>query len=664
MQKEIQFGVDYYPEHWERERWETDFKMMKELGMDLVRLAEFSWSLLEPADGVFAFDWLEEAVDLAQRYGIKVVLGTPTAAPPAWMIGQHPEIQPVDREGHTHYFGGRHHDCQSNPVYRSYIRRYVTAFAERFGRHENVIGWQVDNELGNSHGNLCYCASCEANFQRWLEEKYGTIEALNANWGTAFWSQGYQDFSQIQAPKITASGDNPSQVLDWKLCHSDLIKDFHDQQAAIIRSYSPDRFITHNLMGFSDVVDYYDLAEELDFVSHDQYPTGHFHGEQNVFVGDRHAAELDVIRGIKQQSFWIMEQQSSITGWEILGRAPKPGQISLWSIQSVAHGADAIVYFRWRSCRMGTEQYWHGILPHSGIPGRAYREIGEFIAQVKPLMKEINGAVPKAKVAIVYSYPQNYAFQIQPHHPELRYVEHLKTYYNALYRLNVPVDFIREDRDFGEYELVIAPLQYLMSPALEARYRKYVAKGGQLVLTMRTGVKEPNNLCQIDGALPGGLADIVGAEIHEYDCLLQTEGSVSWGQEVFAAAKWADLITPLTAEPLAVYASEFYAGTPAIVKNRFGKGNVYYVGTEMSPALADRFVQELPTVTAEAQVTPAGVEIAYRETADTRYCFVMNHNDEACEVSLPENWQLYPDNQKETASPLAAHGFKVYRETK
>lgn len=658
MQKNIQFGVDYYPEHWERSRWETDYQMMKELGMDVVRLAEFSWSLLEPSDGVFAFDWLEEAVDLAQSYGIKVVLGTPTAAPPAWLIAKHPEIQPVDHEGHTHYFGGRHHDCQSNPVYRQYITRYVTAFAQRFGQHENVIGWQVDNELGNSHGNLCYCGSCETNFRKWLEKKYGTIDALNENWGTTFWSQGYQDFSQIQAPKVTASGENPSQVLDWKLCHSDLIKDFHDQQAAIIRSFSPGRFITHNLMGFSDVVDYYDLAEELEFVSHDQYPTGHFHAEQNIFVGDRHAAELDVIRSFKQQSFWIMEQQSSITGWETLGRAPKPGQISLWSIQSVAHGADAIVYFRWRSCRMGTEQYWHGILPHSGIPGRSYHEIKAFIARCKPLLAEVNGLVPDAKVGIVYSYPQNYAMQIQPHHPDLRYVDHLKTYYNALYRLNVSVDFVSEAGDFSKYPVLIAPLQYLMSSELEERYRSYVANGGQLILTMRTGVKERNNLCMIDQALPGGLADIVGAEIHEYDCLLQTDVSVKWDEESFTGEKWADLITPTTAETLATYTSEFYAGTPAIVKNSYGKGVVYYVGTEMTPALADRFMAELVPVQAEAYPSEAGIEIAYRDAKDTRYCFVMNHNDQACKVNIPAEWQPYFDEQ--TGDTVPANGFHVY----
>lgn len=658
MQKNIQFGVDYYPEHWERSRWETDYQMMKELGMDMVRLAEFSWSLLEPSDGVFAFDWLEEAVDLAQSYGIKVVLGTPTAAPPAWLIAKHPEIQPVDHEGHTHYFGGRHHDCQSNPVYRQYIARYVTAFTQRFGQHENVIGWQVDNELGNSHGNLCYCESCETNFRIWLKNKYGTIDALNENWGTAFWSQGYQDFSQIQAPKVTASGENPSQVLDWKLCHSDLIKDFHDQQAAIIRSFSPGRFITHNLMGFSDVVDYYDLAEELEFVSHDQYPTGHFHAEQNIFVGDRHAAELDVIRSFKQQSFWIMEQQSSITGWETLGRAPKPGQISIWSIQSVAHGADAIVYFRWRSCRMGTEQYWHGILPHSGIPGRSYHEIKAFIARCKPLLAEVNGLVPDAKVGIVYSYPQNYAMQIQPHHPDLRYVDHLKTYYNALYRLNVSVDFVSEAGDFSKYPVLIAPLQYLMSSELEERYRSYVANGGQLILTMRTGVKERNNLCMIDQALPGGLADIVGAEIHEYDCLLQTDVSVKWDEESFTGEKWADLITPTTAETLATYTSEFYTGTPAIVKNSYGKGVVYYVGTEMTPALADRFMAELAPVQAEAYPSEAGIEIAYRDAKDTRYCFVMNHNDQACKVNIPAEWQPYFDEQ--TGDTVPANGFHVY----
>ena len=369
----IHFGVDYYPEHWPRERWETDARLMKEMGVQVVRMAEFSWFKMEPAEGEFDFEWLEDAVALLDSYGIKTVLGTPTAAPPAWIIQKNPEIQPIDREGRRRHFGGRHHDCQSNAVYRAHISRFVTAYAKRFADNPGVIGWQIDNELGNSHGDLCMCDSCKRQFQAWLHKKYGTIEALNDAWGTAFWSQGYNHFEQIGTPLLTAVGENPSAMLDWKCFCSDLIVDFAAHQARILREICPNHFITHNFMCFDNKVNYYDLAGLLDFVSNDIYPAGHWQKQPHQPDSEL-AACHDVIRGYKKKPFWMMEQQSGMAGWEIMGRALEPGQMSAWAMQSVAHGADAVVFFRWRTCAMGTEQYWHGILGHSGNPGRTYHE--------------------------------------------------------------------------------------------------------------------------------------------------------------------------------------------------------------------------------------------------------------------------------------------------
>ena len=661
----LQFGVDYYPEHWDKSRWRIDLSMMKEMGMDLVRLAEFSWSALEPAEGEFNFSWLDEVIDLCEKYELKVVLGTPTAAPPAWIIEQHPDIQQMASDGSRRYFGGRHHDCQSHPGYRKYIERYVTAFAEHFGERTHVIGWQVDNELGNSHNSLCYCEHCEQRFREWTKEKYSTIEEVNKNWGTTFWSQDYQSFEQIHSPKDTASGQNPSRSLDWKLFHSDLIIEFHNFQAKIIRQYSPDRFITHNLMGFSDIVSYYDLAEQLDFVSHDQYLEGYWRNFDNDKIEEQNgtkrtfpAAELDFIRSIKKEGFWIMEQQSSISGWEILGRTPKPGQISLWTMQSVAHGADTIVYFRWRSCASGTEQYWHGILPHSGIPGRSYYEIRNLIGKVKPLMKEIKGILPKPKVGIVHSYAQHYAMQIQPHNPELSYIDHMRTYYNEFHRRNISIDFVRELEDWSQYTLVIAPLQYLMSPEQEQHYADYVKKGGRLIVTMRTGVKERNNLCLIDQALPGNLSEVFGVEVHDYDCLRRTEVKVKLNGEIYTASKWADILTPTTAETLATYASEFYDGEAAITVNQFGKGKAYYVGTELDKKLMSQFINEFAEFLPEGIKAPVGVEIACRENDTIAYYFVMNHTNKVQYLEIPEYWiSCFEGQEKQN---ILANSYQVY----
>lgn len=665
----LQFGVDYYPEHWDEERWSIDLSMMKEMGITVVRLAEFSWSALEPAEGAFSFEWLAKVLDLCAAFDLKVVLGTPTAAPPAWVIEKMPDIQPMASDGARRYFGGRHHDCQSHPGYREQIKQYVTAFASHFGAHPQVIGWQVDNELGNSHGDLCYCSYCEAAFRQWLEGKYGTIEAVNQNWGTTFWSQDYQSFTQIHAPKNTASGQNPSRALDWQLFHSDLINEFHSFQAQIIREHSPNRFITHNLMGFSNVVNYHDLAKQLEFVSHDQYLEGYWRNYEKDKVEENYgtkrafaAAELDFIRSIKKAGFWIMEQQSSISGWDILGRTPKPGEISLWTVQSVAHGADTIVYFRWRSCKMGTEQYWHGILPHSGIPGRSYFEIKTLIQKIKPLMKEVKGILPKPKVAIVHSYAQHYAMQIQPHHPDLNYLDHLYTYYRELYQRNIAVDFVQELEDWSPYQLVIAPLQYLMSPEQAQHYTNFVEKGGHLVVTMRTGVKERNNLCLIDQALPGDLSAVFGVEVHEYDCLRDVDVQVQLEGEIFTGSKWADILTPTSAEVIATYASEFYAKEAAITVHSYGKGKAYYVGTELDRELMHRFMNQLADVLPETLITPPGVEIISRENEQVSYYFVMNHQNKDQAITIPEDWEAYYPEQDRNM--ISANQYQVYKKMK
>ncbi len=659
--KHYQFGVDYYPEHWPADRWPIDARMMREMGIQIVRMAEFSWQKFEPREGEFHFEELDAAIEVLAKEGIDVILGTPTAAPPAWIIERNPEIQPTNWHGHQRFFGGRHHDCQSNPVYREHIRRYVTAFAAHYAGNPHVVGWQVDNELGNSHGDLCYCESCEKRFRLWLKDKYHTVDELNRAWGTAFWSQGYADFEEVHAPKITAAwGQNPSQDLDWKRFTSDLICEFHQFQADILRNAAPDKWITHNLMGFSSKPSYYDLGEQLDFASHDQYPGGHFHARHDEYRADFHAAELDMIRAVKQQSYWIMEQQSGITGWEILGRAPKPGQIPLWAMQSVAHGADTIVFFRWRSCAMGTEQYWHGILPHNGVPGRYHREISAFMGKYAPLLKEIQGSVPKAEVAILRSYDQERAIDIQPHHPKHRYIQHLMTCYKALHRANIPVDFVGEHHDFAPYKVLIAPLQFLMTEEHAAKLRAYVEQGGHLVLTWRSGVKDATNLCHTEGAVPCKVDDLFGVALAEYDCLRDTDGLVRWDGVDYPCTQWCDVLDATTAQPVAEYAHEFYAGTPAITRNSWGKGSAWYVGTTMGDALADKFVVEIcrAAEVSPLMATPHGVEAVHRVKDGKKYLFLLNHNETEQTADVPAAYRTW-DGAEWTGklAPLAAQVF-------
>ena len=658
----IHFGVDYYPEHWPETRWETDAVLMQKMGIQVVRMAEFSWHKLEPEEGKYDFTWLDRVIALLGRYNIRTVLGTPTAAPPAWMVRKHPQILPIDQEGRVRGFGGRHHDCQSNETYRDYCRKIVTQMAGHYADNEYVIGWQPDNELGNSHQDLCTCDSCRDHFQTWLEKKYQSVDVLNRAWGNAFWSQEYNSFQEIGAPRITVCGENPSMMLDWKRFCSDLIVDFLKEQTDIIRKYCPNHFITHNYMGFADTVNYYDLGELLDFVSHDQYPgLNMMPGEGALDHAPNHvlAATLDVVRSYKNRNFWIMEQQSGITGWQIMGRSPEPGQLSLWTAQSVAHGADAIVYFRWRVCAFGTEQYWHGILPHSGIPGRRYEELSDTIHKLAPVMEQMQTLMPKSEAGIVFSFDQDYAFAIQPNNPKLRYTGQLLKYYKALYNRHIPVDFVPDTGDFEKYKLLIAPLQYLMTPELEEKYFTYVRNGGHLILTMRCGVKDHNNINMTDRELPGRLSELAGVEVIDYDSLFTGMAKAQYKGEVYDIDVWSDIlrVNGEKTEVLAEYASEYYKWTPCVTVNPFGKGACIYIGTEPGEAFMQALMDSVTQAAAIAGLgeADADVELMERQGEITKWLFVMNHSNVEKKYAVSGNYeQVYGCN------PGILQGYEVH----
>ncbi|MHA9738606.1 beta-galactosidase [Robinsoniella peoriensis] len=638
----VYFGVDYYPEHWPWDRLETDAQLMEKLGIQVVRMGEFSWAKFEPKKGEFHFEWLDNAVNLLARYGIKSVIGTPTAAPPAWIIEGDPQILPVDEAGEVKGFGGRHHDCQSSPVYREHIRRLVTAMAEHYKNNTNIIGWQIDNELGNSHEKLCMCDSCKEAFHRFLQKKYGSVERLNQEWGTVFWSQNYTHFGQIPVPRTTPTVHSPSLLLDWKRFCSHLIVDFQNFQVSIIKEICPHQQITHNLMGLYDKTDYFELAAELDFASNDQYPTGYYFdppGQPDFEI----SACLDFIRSVKKKNFWMMELESGPTGGALVGRMPRPGQLKLWTSHCVAHGADTIVYFRWRTCLFGAEQFWHGILPHNGIPERRYFEIQETIRGLLPVMRDISQITVKPKAAILFSYDQDWAFQIQPHHPELNYVDQVKKYYRAFYQKNVPLDFISEKENMEDYKVVIAPLQFLMDSILEEKFRTFVKNGGHLVLTMRTGVKNRNNVCEGTQALPGGLKDVLGITVLEYDCLLGVEAETEWilDKTLGHAVKWCDVLETNGAESLAFYRSEFYRDTPAVTVNSYGRGKAYYVATEPDDRTLDMIVDKIIKECSLEAVgsSPDGVEMTVRDGREKDYLFVLNHTAGWQPIQVSDEWK-------------------------
>jgi beta-galactosidase len=634
----FRFGVDYYPEHWPEEHWPVDARLMAEAGFNVVRLAEFAWSRMEPDEGRTDFGWLDRAIDVLAPHGIQVVLGTPTASPPPWLMARHPDVFLVREDGRRATYGHRRAVCPNNPAYHEATRRIVTRMAERYGGHPSVIGWQIDNEFGDR----CYCPICAAAFRDWLRGRYGTLDELNERWGTAFWSHVYSAWDQVPLPLSTGGPHNPGLALDYRRFASDSYVAYQRMQIDVLRARCPDRFVTHNLMGFKyDKIDYFDLARDLDFVSWDNYQRMQWTMGEGV-EPSRGALAADTMRGLKRRSFWVMEQQAGPGGWEIVSVAPRPGELRLWAYQTIAHGADAVVFFRWRTARSGTEQYWHGLLDHDGGRGRRYREIQRMGAEIRRAGDEIHASDVRSSVAMVLCADSRFAFQVQANNPGFGYADHFQDVYRALHRRQVSIDVLAPTDDLSGYRLVVAPAMHVVTAAAAENLRRTVEAGGLLVVTQRSGVKDEANAV-VDRRLPGLLAELCGVEVEEYDSLppgahnrVEFEPSGPASASPIVVGTWADVLAPTGAEVVARYTQDYYAGRPAITLNRFGDGRVVYVGTLGEAALYDalaRWLLDLAGVPPILDV-PDGVEVAERWQGDRRLLFVLNHTGQAQDVSL------------------------------
>ena len=512
------FGVDYYPEHWPEARWAEDARLMQEIGVNTVRLAEFAWARLEPTEGCFDFAWLDRAIGLLAEHGIRVILGTPTASAPPWLMGKDETLFLVREDGVRLPYGHRREYCPSHSLYHARTEAIVAAMAEHYHEHPSVVGWQIDNEFGDR----CYCEICREQFHSWLQNKYGTLDALNKAWGTVFWSHVYNDWSQIPVPLSTAPSHNPGLALDFKRFASDVYVKYQRLQLDILREGCPEHFVTHNFMGFSfGQLNYFDLAEDLDLVTWDNYPRGFWDMKEQVNESDL-ALGHATMRGLKNKNFWMMEQQSGPGGWDIVSVTPRPGELRLWAYQAIAHGADGMIFFRWRTARFGAEEYWHGLLNHDGTPGRRFEELKGMGLELKRVGDEIVGSTVHAEVAFLLDYDTRFAFQVQANNPHFSYPEHFSTIYEAFHRLNVPVDIVPPDADLSNYKLIIAPAPYVLPETLAERLKTFTEAGGTLLVTLRSGVKDEANAV-VNLPLPGLLAELCGVTIQDYDSLPESE---------------------------------------------------------------------------------------------------------------------------------------------
>jgi beta-galactosidase len=634
----MKIGVVYYPEHWDRSMWEQDAGLMKDTGVRVVRVAEFAWSRLEPKEGMFQFEWLDEAIDLFHRYGFEVVIGTPTMTPPVWLTSNYPDVLPIDGQGHPQQAGVRGHRCYNSPSMRSRTATVVEKLAARYANHPAVIGWQTDNEFMM---NLCHCSTCTSKFRDRLKEQYqGDLDALNRTWGTVVWSGEYSDWSQVRTPIGGSPHQNPSLLLEFRRFQNDSIVEFQQLQVDILRRLCPNHFITHNTWSAPIPLDNPRLFEALDFASFDYYPnTSPDKISTNPYSG---ALLLDRVRGFKRRNYWIMEQLSGPPGaWMPIWRAPYPGFIRAFSWQSFARGADAVVHFRWRSGTVGAEQFWHGLIDHSNVPGRRFAEFARLTDEVNRVASLLEGTSVRSDAAILYSHEHHSAFQLQPQSEGFDYYENLKPIHRALVKQGIGVDVIDWRESLTSYKLVIAPALYLLDEATAESLKQYAAGGGTLVLSARTGVKNEHNICWMQ-PLPGPMADAAGVVVTEYDPVgHDAQQLVAADGTAYKCAQWCDLLELSTAEVLARYGdggTGFYGGTPAVTSNRCGKGTVVYIGTVPEEAYWSDLLSELADQCGVGRWPdlPEGVQVTVRESDDGRKVwFVLNLSREPKQLELP-----------------------------
>ncbi|MFP9058942.1 beta-galactosidase [Natrialbaceae archaeon A-chndr2] len=601
-------GVCYFPEQWPRERWETDVEAMAEAGLEYVRMAEFSWAVLEPERGDFDFEWLDRAVELIGEHGMEAVLCTPTATPPKWLVDERPEILQAEPDGTPRAFGSRRHYCFNSDAYREETRRIVEKLADHYADNPHVAGWQTDNEFGCHDTVRCYCDDCSRAFSEWLAERYEHVEELNTAWGNTFWSQRYNDFEAVDPPRHTAAEHHPSRLLEYYRFANDSVVEYNRLQADLLRERNDDWFITHNFMGRFDSLDAYSVSEDLDLVSWDSYPTGfvqdrledgHQPTPDQLRAGDPDQVGMDhdIYRSALDRPFWVMEQQPGDVNWPPHCPQPGDGAMRLWAHHAVAHGADAVLYFRWRRAVEGQEQYHAGLRKQDGSPDRGYEDATQTASEFENVLADGLDHVD-APVAVLHDYDNLWALSEQPHAPDFEYWNLLDAFYSAFRARGVQVDVVHPSSDLSGYDIVAAPALHLVTDALAARLTDFVETGGEVLFGPRSGVKDAYNKLQ-PRLQPGPLTDLVGARIDQHEslpphlesCVTHLETGTNYEYRT-----WGEWLEPTTASPLLEYdgtTGGVACGRPAAVVNDERDGTVTYCGVWPEADLADALVEPI-----------------------------------------------------------------------
>lgn len=624
------YGGDYNPEQWPEQTWPKDIALMREAKVNLVSVGIFSWALIQPGPDTFEFGWLDRVMDLLHEGGIRVDLATATASPPPWLSRKHPETLPVTADGTRLWPGARQAFCPSSPVVRNYGLRLVEAIATRYVEHPALALWHVSNELG-CHNAHCFCDVSAAAFRAWLRRRYGGLDALNDAWGTAFWSQRYGDWEEILPPRSAPTFPNPTQRLDWFRFSSDQLLDNVRAERELLHRITPDVPVTTNLMVSSHVkyMDYLSWGHELDLVSNDHYLDA-ADPEAHVEL----AFSADLTRGVALGEPWLlMEHSTSAVNWQPRNIAKQPGELVRNSLQHVARGSDGALFFQWRASRAGAEKFHSALVPHAGTDTKIWRDVTRLGANLDAL-SEVVGSRVEARVAMVFDWQAWWAAELDSHPTaDVTYLDRAHAHYRALWERGVTVDFVPPEAGLSAYPLVIVPTLYTITDAGAETVRRYVERGGTVLVTYFSGIVDEHDHIRL-GGYPGAFREVLGARTEEFFPL--REGETVGLSDGTTATVWTELLHPEGADVVASYVGGPLPGVAALTRHRYGRGTAWYAATRLDvagvAALTDRLLAETgvgPVVDA-----PRGVEVVRRRGAGASYLFVINHGGTDADVPV------------------------------
>jgi beta-galactosidase len=637
----IGFGADYNPEQWPREVWADDVRLMRVAGVNIVSLAIFSWARLQPAGDSWDFGWLDEVMDLLHANGVAVDLATATASPPPWLTAAHPEILPVDRHGHTVWPGGRQHWRPTSPVFREHALRLVDAIANRYRDHPALASWHVSNELG-CHNVWDHSEDAVRAFRGWLQRRYGDLTSLNDAWGTAFWSQHYGEWAEIHTPRLTATHPNPTQQLDFRRFSSDALKEYLCAERDVLNRITPDVPVTTNFMIMNSVegLDYADWAGEVDFVANDHY----LQPVANPF--DELSFSANLTRGVAGGEPWfLMEHSTGAVNWQAINIAKSRGQLSRDSLTHLAHGADAICFFQWRQSVAGAEKYHSAMVPHAGPDTEVFRAVVDLGATLRDLAGVSGTRVVPARAGILFDWPSWWGSELDSHPSDrLRYRREAQEWYSAFLALGTRADVIPAGGSFSGYDVLVAPILYIIGPDTAARLESYVAAGGHLIVTYFCGIVDENDHAYL-GGYPGALRNLLGVRAEEFAPLRDHErADLDNGT---TATMWTEKLTltdPATTA-LVNYASGVQAGRPAVTRRDVADGSATYVSTCLGPSgIASVLAPTLERAGVPAELPEqlrGRVEQLVRASDDAEYVFLINRTADVVELpALPERERI------------------------